>query len=175
VGSSRPELPTQYPEELIRNGREVDPVFLPDELLYYRIVRLEGNRVNPIDIPFTDDIAGGKIKCALSVNRGKYSQPHHVLYSKYPKHINDGVVKFSVRDIPEAIEHVEEHTILNFRVEHDPLEDNYSHSQIRAFRDGVRVKPISEWFRKKLRTILSERMIPVIPPAEGPPKGTGRP
>ena len=80
--------------------------------------------MTPAGVPFPD----------LSVNRGKYSEPSDVLIG-YPSAV--GVATARVEDIPESIDDFE------FRPVHDPEPDNYSHAEIRAFRDGehVRRKP----------------------------------
>lgn len=109
----------------------IDNEFDPEEWLYLRI-RPEGfahflkaGVLNLHEMQFPD----------MSVNRGKYSKPEDVLGPR-PEY---GVAAFQVRDIPGPI--VDEGREYTFRVEHDPREGNYSHSEVRSFRDGARMKP----------------------------------
>jgi hypothetical protein len=142
------------------NGRGPDPIFLSTEALYYRVRSIQGDRVSPMDISFTPS----NDKSGISVNRGKYSEPHHLLFHKYPKCLTYGVARFVVGDIPPELEHPETHQTLTFRVEHAPLEDNYSHSEIRGFEGTNRKRPLQEWFKKTIRQRLSDRMVVVILP-----------
>ena len=43
----------------------------------------------------------------------------------------------------------------DFRVEHDPLDDNYSHSELRSFVGGVRTQDTSKKVKKECRTTLA--------------------
>jgi hypothetical protein len=69
-----------------------------------------------------------------------------------------GVCRFAVRDVPPG-PHVpagspREYT---FRVVHDPEEENYAHSEVRAHKDGAHSprldlpKLTKTWFRNELR------------------------
>ncbi len=97
----------------------------------------------------------------LSVNRSKYSLPSSVLVGKYRHHES---WKFAVSDVPEDFEFSVtekgrrgEVDIFSFAVVHDPNCTNYSHSEIRAFRNGdphdhERPRQVKWWFREKLRS-----------------------
>lgn len=152
-----------YPDELLWNGRGVDPVFDPTELLYFRVKSVdERGKVSGIDIPCPD----------TSVNRGKYSQPEYVLYARLPLYLDYKVMQFLVRDIPTTVISGDGRPF-EFRIVHDPLtvkppedlDENYAHSEIRVFLKGTRGKNIPEKVRKVFRQTLSERMILVpLPP-----------
>ena len=127
----------KIPERLKRRGRPVDPEFSPTEDLYRRVVRPDhigsDGFVTTAGVPFPD----------LSVNRGKYSEPEDVLLG----HGNAvAIAAAKVGDIPREIE---QHGFLPV---HDPEPDNYSHTEIRTYRDGVhlRQKP-STTVRKEFR------------------------
>jgi hypothetical protein len=113
------------PIEMFRNGRPIDPNFLPDEELYIRFDRIDGENVDPACIKAP----------VQSVNRSKYSRSEWVLLARYPQFLDWGYGSFKVSDIPESI--TSEFNITHFyKVEHVPLDDNYSHSEVRAIRMG---------------------------------------
>ena len=150
-------MPPEYPNELLWGGREIDRVFLPEELLYYRVKEFDVQGKVNVD----------EIKCPdTSVNRGKYSQPKHVLYASIPKFLQYKVASFRVTEIPDQLETGDRRTII-FRIEHDPTpksdknEENYAHSEIRAFENGERVKRASSVVEKKYRMRLRQVMVPV--------------
>src|SRR5215469_9455340 len=87
----RNTLPPEYPRELLCNGRDPDQVFTPDENLYYRVENFDIQGKVPVE----------QIRCPdTSVNRGKYSQPKHVLYAQIPKYLGHKVAVLKVREIP---------------------------------------------------------------------------
>lgn len=137
---------------MYRNNRPVDPAFLPEEDLYIRFNAMEGQRVDPLCIRCPDQ----------SVNRSKYSEPEWVLLDSYPKFVGWGYGAFKVRDVPENIDSGGG-VVYEFSVDHDPLDDNYSHSEVRAYRDGERTskknKPILIKFRLQIsRKIRIDRV-----------------
>lgn len=136
----------EIPERLKRRGREADQEFSLGERLFRRVtprhpLDSEGF-VLPPGVPLPD----------LSVNREKYSEPEDVLIG-YPDAI--GVAAAVVGDIPAEIEGYE------FRAVHDPEEDNYSHTEIRTFRNEKRVrrKPPS-LVRKAFRLSFRLKVLP---------------
>jgi len=136
------------PREMFRNGRPIDPVFLPDEELYIRFDRIDGENVDPACIKAP----------VQSVNRSKYSKAEWVLVARYPQFIDWGYGSFKVCDIPESI--TSEFGITHFfKVEHAPLDDNYSHSEVRAYKNGELVRRKNDVIRLKYRVILSQRII----------------
>jgi hypothetical protein len=136
------------PQEMFRNGRPIDPNFLPDEELYIRFDRIDGKNVDPACIKAP----------VQSVNRSKYSRAEWVLLARYPQFLDWGYGSFKVSDIPESI--TSEFNITHFyKVEHVPLEDNYSHSEVRAYKNGELVRRKNDAIRLKYRVILSQKII----------------
>jgi hypothetical protein len=154
-------LPPKYPQELLWKGRQLDPAFQSDELLYYRVEGFDvQGKVNVDEIRAPD----------TSVNRGKYSRPEHVLYASLPKYLNFKVAQFQVREIPKEL-HTGDGRAITFRVEHDPtiktneVDENYAHSEIRAFEGNERKKNISQSVLKQYRIKLRNVMAPAELPA----------
>ena len=93
-----------------------------------------------------------------SVNRSKYSKPEWVLLARYPQFLHWGYGSFKVSDIPESI--TSEFGITHFfKVEHVPLDDNYSHSEVRAYKNAELVRRKNDAITLKYRVILSQRII----------------
>lgn len=89
----------------------------------------------------------------FSVNRGKYSEPKDVLIPSWP---NFGIVAFRVGDVPPSVS--SSGITYDFKVEHVPCECNYSHSEVRTYKDGKRPRKVNNQIvKKKFRQILSER------------------
>ncbi len=119
----------ERPDEMYRHGRAIDPIFAPDENLYMRVcadqIDLEERRVLPTAFRFPNQ----------SVNREKYTgDPLWVLY---PNFFDMGVVAFEVQQIPTPILR-EGGPAYEFRPVHDPLEENYGHSEVRGNRESDR-------------------------------------
>lgn len=92
----------------------------------------------------------------LSVNRSKYcAKPEWVLL---PNWVNDGVIAFRVMDIPSRLEQSGTTYVFEFRTVHDPEDDNYSHTEVRTYRNGMHDKKIEppKTIRKKFRQMLAE-------------------
>ena len=135
------ELP--IPDEMRRKARPVDPNFSPDEDLYIRFQNLDGEKINPLDIRYPDQ----------SVNRSKYSQPEWVLL---PKFEDWGYGAFEVRDVPPSI--TSETNVTHYlAVEHVPLDENYSHSEVRSYKNGKRVKQKQRKVGLLFRVRISQR------------------
>lgn len=96
----------------------------------------------------------------LSVNRSRYSRPRSVLIEKRR---NWRPWKFKYSDTPTDIsftvtDRARKHQIdtFSFSVEHDPKWFNYSHSEVRTYRNGERherttPRTVKLKFREKLR------------------------
>lgn len=138
------------PERMYRQNRDPDPVFLPDEKLFRRFeeTNVEGNRLLPSAISFR----------GWSVNRGNYSEPEDVLL---PAWTNQGIAFFCVQDVPPCLCAAGSSVQYDFQVEHDPLEENYAHSEVRTYKDKVYVKDPDppKTVKKQFRQILSDRII----------------
>jgi len=143
------------PDRMYRNDRPVDPHFASEEFLYRRCRQADvhGERLLPYAIRFYPD---------WSVNRSKYSEPEDVLY---PSYLDWGVASFQVQDIPPHM--VSGGGILfEFKAEHVPEDDNYAHSEVRTFKNGVheRKAELPNLIKKEFRQLLSERARVVTPP-----------
>jgi len=154
------------PRRMRPRGREPDPTFAPSELLYMRVRRchVEGARLTDVSaIRFPDQ----------SVNRSKYSKASDVLipdpnHERSSRWIHLGVLGFPVEAVPACLT-TNGHVVCDLRVEHDPLERNYAHSEIRAYRDGTRIrekKGIGRAHRKRYRLAIMEEARVVIDPLE---------
>jgi hypothetical protein len=149
---------------MLRQGRPVDSKFDVTEKLYRRCVDREVREGRPFvdQIPFYP---------AMSVNRSKFSKPHDVLYPDYFD--TCGVLSFTVGDIPEPYQ-IEGGARYEWKPEHDPLEENYSHTEVRTYRDGAfdRNHQIgSKLVKKYFRECLRRRARIEIVPGEGRPEG----
>ena len=147
-----------------RRGRSVDPEFAPEELLYMRCRKSHVKNARLTDV--------GAIRFPdQSVNRQKYSKPQDVLAptaacEKSKEWIYWGVVGFSVDSVPSSIMD-DDRVICDFNVEHDPLEYNYAHSEIRVYVKGERVrqkKRISPVRRKRFRLAIMDKAVVVLEP-----------
>ncbi len=145
---------TQIPDEMLRQGRPVEPDFETDEDLYIRFLSVVGKKV---------DISN--IRCPnQSVNRSNYSEPEWVLLPNY-RHFGHGV--FKVADIPTPIDRPDADPY-EFIVDHDPQDNNYSHCEIRAHVNGVRRNRITNRSVKlKFRMHLSQKIRILSFPNEG--------
>lgn len=135
------------PARLYRNGRSVDSVFAPEERLYLRFPRESYDHINCGLLP-----SAIRSPVDQSVNRGKYSDPADVLLPHWP---DWGIALLEVRDVPKELQSTITYRI---RVEHDPLEDNYAHTEIRAYKGDpeARIMKIrSTQVKKEFRTRLS--------------------
>jgi hypothetical protein len=135
------------PDELRACGRACDPNFDPQENLFLRFQNQAGGRIEPTDVRCPDQ----------SVNRGKYSKPEWVLLPSFPEW---GIGCIKVADVPTRLLKGDG-TPVHFQVEHDPQEDNYAHSEIRAYADFTlqdRLRKIkSNPLKLTFRTILSQK------------------
>src|SRR4029077_13323918 len=125
----------------------VDPVFSPDERLFRAVPRKDltaDGRLLPPAIEFPD----------FSVNRERYSLPEDVLLVRP----SWGIVAFAVRDVPAELADLEGKRY-EFRVEHVPEEENYSHSEVRTYREGQRSGKEPP---KKLRTLFRLMLFPKV-------------
>jgi len=157
-----------YPAELLWNGRQADQHFEPDEPLYFRVPAFVQGKVSPQDVTPCPD---------TSVNRSRYagSRPEHVLFARFPKYLKDEVAQFRVGDIPPMLLTGDNEKI-TFSIVHDPTgppeeqNENYAHSEIRAFIGGQRTKKISSKIKREYRQILTDAMNREL--AQGQPQRT---
>jgi hypothetical protein len=99
----------------------------------------------------------------LSCNREKYSEPEDVLW---PDFLDWLILEFFVRDVPSTVPpKYPSAEAFAFRVEHDPQPENYAHTEVRTYKNGVFHRKNSEpnqtiktWFRTELS--LRTRLLP---------------
>ena len=139
------------------DGRPVDQGYRWYHRLYYRCAAedVAGDRLLPVRVKSFD----------VSVNWSKYSKPWDVIFG----HPDAGIALFVVceinRDLPTELPKSAARPELQpkprtYRPWHEPLDENYSHTEIAVFRDGMRVKKtsqISDEAKKEFRQIISDR------------------
>lgn len=164
----------EIPPRFLINNRPLDENFEEDESLYIRFSASEYN------VTGTNRLPVGAIKFPdCSVNRGKYSQPSDVLI---PNWIFHGIAEIKVKDIPKTLKSEDKNARqFEFKVEHDPIDinhkyyskqlfENYAHSEIRVYENGIHQKKdeskLPKTINKRYRTLISERaIIEILPPA----------
>lgn len=151
---------------MYRRGRAADHQFTHDENLYMRCetAHVERGRLKSVaGIRFPDQ----------SVNRSRYSKPWDLLvpdraFERSQNWLFLGVIKFAVGAVPETIER-DGKVVCEFRVEHDPQENNYAHTELRVYRDGTRIgladkNKISKQDRTNYRLEIMKSAVIVIEP-----------
>ncbi len=116
------------PQEMLRRGRPPDPEGFRDEEELYRAFEPEawaGDRISIDAIGLPD----------LSVNWGKHGPPEWLLLLDV--FAGCGVGAFTVGDVPKRLEHIGVY-VYTFDLVHDPTENNYPHSVIRALDENGR-------------------------------------
>lgn len=110
-----------------------------------RLPCVKEQRLLPTGIKFPD----------WSVNRSKYSEPDDVLI---PSYLDWGIAEFQVESVPKKMESPG-NVVFEFKVEHDPVDDNYSHSEVRTYKEGTHHKNIdvNKTVKKQFRQMLSDR------------------
>jgi hypothetical protein len=120
----------KLPDELHQGERLPDPIFLPEEELFIRFNQIDGSGKVAISEIRYDNQSG---------NRSKYcSRPSYILLPNYD---NWGYGTISIKDILDTPGIITAKSGVNnsCEVAHMPLADNYSHSEIWTYRNGVRV------------------------------------
>ena len=147
------------PPRMYRGNRLCDPQFTPVEQLYLRCASNHLQRSNGrLRLLPTYIRASG-----LSLNRGKYSFCFDVLLPCVQQETLQwlywGVACLQVSEVPSQLQFSDTPTPTAFRVEHDPDDDNYSHSEIRAYKSEKLLKPkgVATKVKKELRQIISDR------------------
>jgi hypothetical protein len=131
----------------------VVPEFGADERLYlrYEADHWVQGELTSAGIRFPD----------TSVNRSRFSEPEDVLFSEQGRYNRHGVVFFPVSDIPVriALDPPNNGNPYLFRIDHKPLDDNYSHSEIRSRPEGtVEDREPSKTIKKQFRIQLCQRL-----------------
>jgi hypothetical protein len=147
-------LASERPERMKRQGRPVDPEFLPAEKLFRRY-----QRTHIVDGVFTG--VGLSFEDAPSVNRGKYSEAADVLFSEAEEEFAGwGVLSWQVQQIPTSLPEPPEQPRFTIGPKHVPLENNYAHSEVHSARVNTEAycEP-DKGIRKILRATLGQRAI----------------
>jgi hypothetical protein len=150
---------------MFRRQREIDPQFAPDERLFLRCTIADCTRSNGTTV--VKPSAPSLRVLDQSFNRQRYSKVRDVLLpddtGRSMEWVLCGVAVCTVESIPEQVVDGAG-VICNFCVEHDPLEDNYSHTELRAYTDGVRRSAISNKVKKECKTTLALKMSVKVAP-----------
>lgn len=139
---------------LLRGGREECQFFKPDENMFQRFNELlrVGDNLYPNAIRFP----------VFSVNRERFSEPEDVLYHDYPKCLAQGVSAFKAKDIPTQLSVYDNNSktnnIYDFCVWHDPREENYSHSEVRGYKNDNEARRVAKTVKKRFKIKLSEKI-----------------
>jgi len=118
----------ELPRDMIRRGRPSDPEAFRDEEELFRAFEPEawqGDRISIDAIGLPD----------LSVNWGKHGPAEWLLL--LDAFAGCGVGAFKVGDVPKKLEHLGSYVFM-FDLAHDPTENNYPHSIIRALDERGR-------------------------------------
>ncbi|MCD6183171.1 MAG: hypothetical protein J7K01_02595 [Thermovirga sp.] len=141
------------PSYLKRNGRPLDNIFLDEEQLFYRVedAIIEDGKIPPATIKFPN----------TSMNREKYSEPEDVLEGK------SGHSVYKMKASQARCTHQTDGgdgriTAYDLKPVHDPVEDNYSHTELRLFKNnenrhvtGRVSSNVKREFRNELLRVLS--------------------
>lgn len=143
-------------------GLKPDPEFTPTERLYRRIGPEHIDEQNHVMGGAVEDITDRHPSC--SFNREKYSNPEDVLDSNKPA--MNRIACLVAGDLPAPVPHpLEPNKKYEFRLEHLPEEDNYSHTEVQVTKEGEGeiVNGLSNRIlRRDLREKLAEKMF-VLP------------
>jgi hypothetical protein len=146
------------PPNMITGGRKPDPAFEGTERLFRAFVadELEGDKVALDAIELPD----------MSVNREKYGPPEWLLCLDVWK--GCGVAAFQVQDVRIELTHQGVRTF-HFDVIHDPTENNYPHSVVRAHEEDRHITDPAELdpeLHLRWRNRLRQRLRVIIRPDE---------
>ena len=133
------------PDQLRTGDRAPDNQFGQDELLFVRCLsdQVDGEHLLPAGIKFPD----------WSTNRERYSEPQDVLLPNFERW---GIAGFKVSAVPARLQ-TGESKEYTFAAIHEPVPDNYAHTEVRAFKDGAhdRDLKVPTLIKKEFRTRLS--------------------
>lgn len=145
------------PRRMYRRERLPDPQFNPREPMYIRCASNHLQRTSDARRLLPTFIrASGQ-----SLNRGKYSFCFDVLLPGAQQAslqwLYCGVAFLQVSEVPNQLQFSA--TATAFRVEHLPDDDNYGHSEIRAYKSDKLLahNKVAETVKKELRQIISDR------------------
>lgn len=140
-----------------RLSRPAVKCFEPTERLFLRVTasNVKDGSILPSGVRFPNQ----------SVNRERFSKPTDVILpdGKSFEWLLLGVAAFVSDDIPRPIPDGDG-SLYEFTVEHDPEEANYSHSELRAYKNGERKNKGSRKVEKVYRAALAKKLSLVVPP-----------
>jgi hypothetical protein len=161
---------------MLCRGRPADDRFDDNEFVFFRWFNdhLEDGEIRPANMTTPDQ----------SMNRSRFrGRCWHVLIpdpgtdpERAKRWLCRGVVRASAAVFAVSIE---QGTVLfEFRVEHDPLEHNYGHCELRVYRNGKRLpkdhadklrstekkawKAAEKWFRTEMGKAVRKRIIRIV-------------
>jgi hypothetical protein len=145
---------------MLAAGRTALPFTDGDEGLYrrYQVEHFVNGILSNIGLPFPN----------ISVNRGSCSEPDDVLWHDKEERRFDGwgVLGFAVSEARMELQ-TGDGRVLDFDLEHKPLDLNYSHSEIVCLdrSSGNELSTPSRKVQKEYRAKLSQAAQPIIPAA----------
>ena len=142
------------PLRMYRRKRPEDQNFRPSEDLYMRY-KDRGFSIPTQPAPSAAQIIRELIRPTdQSVIRSKYSQPEDVLF---PGYFSWGILAFPVSDIPGSL-FTGTGILIQFKLTHVPLWNNYAHSEIRAFggQSHKRRDRLSNGVRREFRRRMKD-------------------
>lgn len=171
---------------MYRRGRPVDDEFNDNEFVFFRWFNnhLEDGEIRPVNMTTPDQ----------SMNRSRFGgRCWHVLIPdagtdpERAKHlVCMGVVRAPAPVFAVSIE--QDGVLFEFHVEHDPLDHNYGHCELRVCRNGSRLpraqadklksaekkawKAAEKWFRTEMRKAVRKREIRIVLRPEVGTRGT---
>jgi hypothetical protein len=121
----------ELPAAMLKNGRQADQEFQLDEYLYRRVpLELWDDGDDPIEVAAVE-------LPDMSVIRGKYGHPEWTRLQS-EEYSEWGVIGFQVEGIPPRLQHLGVF-VWTFNTCHVPLGNNYPHSEVRAYENGVHI------------------------------------
>lgn len=164
----------ELPLRLVRNGRPEVPNFDENETLYRRFdpIQMVNEKFPGVsfDVPNCSVNRGGLCPYphgAEQIANPVFSHPEDVIID----HPTYGVISLGVNVIPESVVGGSSNGFPGkkyvFRVEHTPLDDNYSHCDIRVYVDDQMTNEhLSKHAKKEFRTFLRRKFDIVIQPTK---------
>ncbi|MFP3868178.1 MAG: hypothetical protein ACLFUU_08445 [Desulfobacteraceae bacterium] len=135
------------PAGMLRNNREPDQDFAPEEDLFIRFKEYHEDLIIPIEIKSVNQ----------SLNRSKHGcQPEWILLPCYKK---QGYVVFKVKDVPPFMMSSAGDRY-DFQIEHIPEDYNYCHSEIWVYKGKKQIDRIrrNSGMKRDFRMRICERM-----------------
>ena len=160
------------PPRMYAAGRPAIQDFWPEERLYFRVCRTDAAG-RPCETAGKLNIGAIRAK-NQSVNRSRFSKPEDVLIPPTDRPEADfsqwGFASVAVQDLPVQLRSIpDSNPSYSYRPVHDPLPDNYAHSEIRAYNDqtaAVHPQGGPRAVSRKYRTIMAHLAVVHRRPAQ---------